>query len=615
MDFMKGYMGKILKVDLSSKKVSNIPLDKKLVDQFLGGAGYATAVLFKMLDKHTDPLGPENVLFFMSGPLLGTLATCTGRLVVCAKSPYTGILGESNAGNYIAPMIKRAGFDGILITGVSKTPVYLEITDDKAKIKDATDLWGKGIFESSEILLKTLGSRAKVMCIGPGGENLAKFANIGGDTRSFGRTGMGAVMGSKKLKAIIALGTKMVELAKPEEFKQHVLQVNKEMMEVYTHQVMGGLGTAANMNLYSLTGELPVKYWRGASFPEEDKISGATMAEKYLKRQRHCYACPIGCGRVISLGENDFGLPSSEISGPEYETIASFGSMMDNPSLEHIIKANYMCNDLGLDTVSTGGIISFLMDLIDRGKITAKDLDGIDLKWGKMDAVFQLIQKMATRDGVGDLLSKGSNAVGRYFGIDTEQVGTVNNSEVIYHDSRASHGMAIAYGLSPHYGGSHNACDMYMVSLGLSREEMEIEMIPSHDNTPKMAVSAARTMEYRAFYSSYGMCVFANPPTDQIAKTIELGTGLPYDIERIKITGKRILALKRLFNLKMGFTREMERMPKILLTPLEGGTEGAVPDTHLLFSEYYKYLNWNAVTGKPSEKVIRELGLEEFSNF
>lgn len=612
---MKGYMGKILKVDLSEKSISTIALEKKLVELFLGGAGYATAVLFKMLNKNTDPLGPENVLFFMGGPLLGTLATCTGRLVVCAKSPYTGILGESNAGNYVAPMIKRAGFDGVLITGTSDTPVYLEITDDKAEIKDASHIWGKGIFESSEILSETLGKRAKVLCIGPGGENLVKYAIIGGDTRAFGRTGMGAVMGSKRLKAIIALGTKKVEVANPEEFKKFVLQVNKEMMEVYTHQVMGGLGTAANMNLYSMTGELPVNYWRGTEFPEEDNISGATMAENYLKRQRHCYACPIGCGRVISLGENDLNLPNEEISGPEYETIASFGSMMQNSSLEKIIKANYMCNDLGIDTVSTGGTIAFLMDLVDRGKITAEDLDGMDLHWGNMKVVFELIHKIAKRQGIGDLIAGGSSVVGAHFGINKDQIGVINNSEVIYHDMRASHGMAIAYGLSPHYGGSHNACDMYMVSLGLSREEVGIEMVPSHDNTPEMAISAARSMEYRAFYSSYGMCVFANPPTEQIAKTIELGTGLPYDIERIQLIGKRVLALKRLFNLKMGFTREMEYIPKILVTPLEGGTEGAVPDTNLLFSEYYKYLNWDPKTGRPMDSLIKELGIEEYANF
>jgi aldehyde:ferredoxin oxidoreductase len=612
---MLGFNGKILKVDLTTRAISTIPLEKNLVEKFLGGAGYATAVLFKMLDRDTDPLGPKNVLFFMSGPLLGTLATCTGRLVVCAKSPYTGILGESNCGNYIAPQIKRAGFDGILITGASNTPVYLEITNDKAEIKDASHVWGKGIVETSEILTRPLGPRAKIACIGPGGENLVKFAMIGGDTRAFGRTGMGAVMGSKKLKAIVALGSKQVEIAHPEEFKSHVLEVNRNMMEVYTHQVFAGLGTAANMNLYSMTGELPVKYWRGAEFPEEDSISGATLAEKYLKRQRHCYACPIGCGRVISLGENELGLPTGEISGPEYETIASFGSLMDNPDLQKIIKANYMCSDLGIDTVSTGGTIAFLMDLVKQGKIHSSDLDGIDLKFRNMDAVFQLINKIANKKGIGEILAQGSNAVGKYFGIDKEQIATINNSEVILHDMRATHGMAIAYGLSPHYGGSHNACDMYMVSLGLSREEVGIEMVLPHENTPEMAISAANSMEYRAFYSSYGMCVFANPPTASIAKTIELGTGLPYNIERVKLIGKRVLALKRLFNLKMGFTRKMEHIPKILLTPLEGGTEGAVPDTIVLYREFYKHLNWDPETGKPSDEVIKELGLEEYSSF
>jgi aldehyde:ferredoxin oxidoreductase len=612
---MFGFNGKILKVDLTSKAVSTIPLDENLVQKFLGGAGYATAVLYKMLDKDTDPLGPENVLFFMGGPLLGTFATCTGRLVACAKSPYTGILGESNCGNLIAPHIKMAGFDGVIITGASDHPVYLEITNDRAEIKDASHLWGKGIQETSETLAEKLGKRTKIMCIGPGGENLVKFAMIGGDTRAFGRTGMGAVMGSKKLKAIIALGTKKVKLAKPEEFREHVKEVNETLMGIYTSQVFQTLGTASNMNLYSITGELPIKYWRGTEFPEEDNISGATLSENYLKRRRHCYSCPIGCGRVISFGENEVGLPNGEISGPEYETIASFGSLMDNPDLQKITKANFICNDLGIDTVSTGGTIAFLMDLINQGKISSSDLDGIDLKFRNIDAVFPLIEKIAYKEGIGEILSKGSNAVGEHFGIDKEQIATINNSEVILHDMRATHGMAIAYGISPHYGGSHNACDMYMVSLGGSNEEVGMDMVLPHENSPEMAISAANTMAYRAFYSAYGMCVFANPPTEGIAKTIELGMGVPFDIEKIIMIGKRVLTLKRLFNLKMGFTREMEHIPKILLTPLEGGSEGNVPDVNILYPEFYKYLKWNFETGKPSDEAIKELGLEEYSNF
>ncbi|TFG18736.1 MAG: hypothetical protein EU530_08315, partial [Promethearchaeota archaeon] len=466
-----------------------------------------------------------------------------------------------------------------------------------------------------EILGESLGKRTKIMCIGPGGENLVKFAMIGGDTRAFGRTGMGAVMGSKKLKAIVAVGTKKVELAKPEEFKEYVKEVNETLMGIYTSQVFQELGTASNMNLYSITGELPIKYWRGTDFPEEDNISGATMREKYFKRRRHCYSCPIGCGKVITFGENELGLPKGDISGPEYETIASFGSLMDNPDLQKITKANYMCNDLGIDTVSTGGTIAFLMDLVNQGKITASDLDGVDLKFRNMEAVFQLIDKIAKKEGIGEILSKGSNAVGEHFGVDKEQIATINNSEVILHDMRATHGMAIAYGLSPHYGGSHNSCDMYMVSLGGSNEAVGMDMVLPHENSPEMAISAANTMAYRAFYSAYGMCVFANPPSETIARTIELGTGLHFDIERIKSTGKRVLALKRLFNLKMGFTRDMEHIPKILLTPLEGGSEGNVPDVNVLYPEFYKYLDWNPETGKPSKEVIKELELEDYSNF
>lgn len=614
MSTLKGFTGIILKINLTSREIKKTPLNEELAKKFLGGAGYACATLYPLLNKDTDPLGPDNILFFMGGPLLGSMGTCTGRMVVCAKSPISGIWGESNSGSLATVEIKKAGYDGIIIEGFSHTPVYIEIYDDKVEIKDASEIWGKGIKETTEILKKSEDwKRGKVISIGQAGENLIKYAIIGGEDRAFGRTGMGAVMGSKKLKAILIKGTKKVDLSKPDEFRETVTKVNKDLMDVFTNQMFHELGTSGGLNMYSLTGELPVKYYRTSIFENPDEISGATLQDRYLKRSRHCFACPIGCGRIVAIGENDLGLPNGEFEGPEYETIAGFGSMLNNMDLKAIIKANYLCNDYGIDTISVSTIISLLMDLIDQGKISSHDLDEIDLKWGNMNSVFQLLEKIAKREGIGKILGEGSDTVGKYFKTDQDQIATVRHIEVPYHDLRSSNGMAIAYAISPTYGASHCACDMYQTSLGQPHEEMDIECSPPKDNTVEMAITSARLMEFRALYSSIVMCIFANPPASATAKLIELGTGMNFDLEKLKMMSKRILAMKRLFNLKMGHTPADEKLPAILTTPLEeGGTEGNVPNVDFLFSEFYKYENWDPKTGIPSIEILEKLGLSEY---
>ena len=301
-------------------------------------------------------------------------------------------------------------------------------------------------------------------------------------------------------------------LKQPEEFKTHTKGTNAEMMEIFTYRMLQELGTSASMDLYGVTGELPVKYYRGSTFAEANKLSGSTLAETYLKRSHHCFACPIGCGRVIVMGKNTLGVPEGEIAGPEYETLAGFGAVIMNPSLELAIKANYICNDLGIDTVSSSALIALVMDLSERKKISAEDVDGMDMQWGNMETVFDLLEKIAYRTGFGDILADGSNALITKFSIDPDQVAAIHNSHLTFHDMRSSHPMAIAYGLSPHYGGSHNACDAYMFTTGLAIEEMDIEVNGAHESSPQVAQAMGRLMEYRAFYSSAIFCVFANPP-------------------------------------------------------------------------------------------------------
>ncbi|MHA1870961.1 MAG: aldehyde ferredoxin oxidoreductase family protein, partial [Promethearchaeota archaeon] len=616
---VKGFWNKILEINLSDNSVNVHELDLELVDKFLGGAGYAYATLIKEIDKDVDPLGKENILFFMGGPLLGTMGTSTGKMVVCAKSPITGLLGESTSGNLASVQLKRAGYDGLMIRGKAEKPVFIEINNDEVHIQSAEDLWGLGIYEAERKLLSREGwERAKAFVIGPAGENMVLYSIIGGNERAFGRTGMGAVMGSKNLKAIVIRGTKKVPLAEPEKFREKVKEVNEKLMGIFTNQMFQALGTSGGVNMYALSGELPVKYYSTSIFPEEDadKISGATLQEKYLKHPRFCYACPIGCGRVIDVDDKIKGVPSGELEGPEYETIAGFGSLLGNSDLDAIIKCNYMCNNYGMDTISTSSAIGLLMSLYTNKKIDAEKIDGLKLEWGAMEEVYKLIEKIAKKEGIGALCAKGSDAIGEAFNIDKEEIATIHHSDVPYHDMRSSNGMAIAYGISPHYGAMHTACDMFQTSLGQAHDEMEIESVPPHENSPEMAINSAKLMEYRAFYSAIIMCVFANPEASDLAQLLEYATGIKFNVEKIKKMGARILNLKRLMNIKLGHTPKDEHIPKILITPLpEGGTEGNVPDVDLLFSEFYKYERWDPTTGIPTDERLKELDLEDFKKY
>lgn len=611
-------MGSILDVDLTKGKWTSTPLDEDIATQYLGGAGYACAKLLPLISKETDPLGPDNILFFMTGPLTATIASSTGRMVACAKSPYTGIWGEANSCMDICVQMKKAGFDGIMVRGVAKTPVYLYIKDDKIELRDATKYWGKGIFETEKTLIADdPGSRAKILAIGPAGENLVKYAMIGGSERALGRTGMGAVMGSKKLKAVMIQGSKKVEVADQAGLLAQAKENNQFLGEHTLTQIFKQLGTAGSLDMYNLNGEMPVGYFRKPGFDQFDNISGATMMEKYQKGTRACFSCPIGCGRRVQIGENSIGLPPEIIEGPEYETLAGFGALMLNGDLQQIIKCNYMCNDLGLDTISASSTIALLMDLKDQGKISNKDLDGMDLKWGDMNTVTKLLEKISTRQGIGNLLAEGSNTVGKKFGVSDDQIASCGGVEVTYHDMRSQAGMAAAYGISPHYGGSHNSCDMYMNSLGLIFEDIGIGMAPAKENTPEVGVISAKVMAYRALYSAAIMCVFANPVPATLANFLKCVTGLPIEVKDLMPYSERILAIKRLFSLKMGYTpSKYEKIPKILITPLpESGQQGFVPDVEMIYENFYKTLDWDRKTGWPSAAKIAELGLEKYAKF
>jgi aldehyde:ferredoxin oxidoreductase len=608
---IKGFRGKLLQVNLTTKEISNIPLNENVAKNFLGGSGYACRYLYDLLHKDTDPLSPANIIMIMTGPLNGTFAPNTGRWVVCSKSPYTGIWGESNCGSWFGAEIKKAGYDGIIISGASEKLVYLEIRDNQVLLKEAEFLRGKGTYYTTNKLKEIYGdNKAMVACIGPAGENLVKYANIVSEERAAGRTGMGAVLGSKKLKAIIVKGSNMkLEVANQEKLKEAIKNARDTVKASFATQMLSALGTSGGMDMYNATGELPHKYFSQSQWEGAFKISGATMAEKILIRNRFCHSCVIGCGRVVSIKEGKY--KTEEIEGPEYETLVSFGSLLLNDDLESIVHINTKCFDYGIDTISSGGIIACLTHHFKLGNITSDDIDGLKPEWGSIEFIEEVIDKITYRKDIGNLLAEGSNALAKKFNISEDEIATVVGLEVTYHDLRSNYGMAIAYGFGGCYRGpSHNACDPYFTLIGVPLEEIGMNLIDKYNDDEDMVEYCAKDMDYRALYSSMIMCSFCNPLPSQNAAIIEYATGLKFGLDEIKLYGERILNMKRLFNIKMGITSKNDKLPKILLRPFpNGGSAGKSPDFNKLKNNFYKYRDWDPITGKPKEKKLKDLGL------
>jgi len=591
-------------------KISEESLNEEIAKNFLGGAGYACSYLYDKLERNTDPLSPENIIMIMTGPLNGTFAPNTGRWVVCSKSPYTGIWGESNCGSWFGAEVKKAGYDGIEISGASEKPVYIEMKDNDVLIKHAEFLWGKGTFETTRRLQEVFGDdKAKVACIGVAGENMVKYANIISEQRAAGRTGMGAIFGSKKLKAIIAKGSNLkLNVADKEKLDIAIKIARDYVKSSFATKMLGQYGTAAALDMYNVTSELSIKYHTQPKWERARNISGVTMAETILINQAFCHSCVIGCGRIIEIKEGKY--KTEKIKGPEYETICGFGSLIKNDDLKSIAYLNQKCNDFGIDTISTSGVIASLFYHYNLGSINSKDLEGSKLEWGNINEVEHLIEKIINRNGIGNVLAEGSNYFAKIFDIDKEEIATVNNLEVTYHDSRANYGMAIAYGMSPR-GPSHNACDAYYVLMGIPLEEIGIKQIDTYKDDMEMAEVCSLLMDYRALYSSMVMCSFCNPLPSQNAEVIKFATGLNFGLKEVKLYGERIATMKRLFNVKMGLTPSDDRIPEILLRPFKsGGSAERFPHFNRLKKDFYEYRDWDPNTGLPSVKKLNSLNLK-----
>ncbi|MGV9173431.1 MAG: aldehyde ferredoxin oxidoreductase family protein [Promethearchaeia archaeon] len=608
-----GFSGKIIEVNLTDVKTSIKDLNKEYAKKFMGGAGYACRILYQNIDKDTDALGKDNMIMIMNGPFSATRAPCFGRFVICAKSPYTKLWGEANCGGTFGPELRKAGYDGMIIKGKAEEPVYIQIINEKITLVPNKSLWGKNIKETRKMLKEKADDKnAKVLCIGQGGENLVKYANVNAEGRSAGRTGMGAVFGSKKLKGIIVRGkNSKPEAAQPEKFNESVKKTLKFLLDMDTTKILREYGTSAGVLGAYGVGDLPIKYWSKGKWENVMDITAEKYKEDLLVKRKGCYGCPIACGRIIDIKTKDY--KAEEVEGPEYETIAGFGSMILNNNLESIAIANDLCNKYGIDTISTSGTIALMFKLYNEGKIDKSDTGGLELEWGNYQAMLKLVEKIAQRNGIGDLLAEGSNAVGEKFGADPDEIATVNELEVPYHDPRSCFGMALTYAFS-HRGACHTTADVYKASRKTNEIDftgLDIEKIDMHSSGKKMAKATIRLQNYRALYSSLIACIFFNPPPSYMAEMISTLLGLEIEIERIKLLGERIFNLKRMFNIKMGLTPTNDYLPRVLRTELhEGVVRGKAPNFQKLKDYYYEERDWNPQTGRPNETKLKKLDLD-----
>lgn len=595
----------ILKIDLSQGRTALLEVPSAWREQFLGGASLAARLLYSSLTADLDPFSPQAPLLFLTGPLTGTAGPTVGRFVVCGKGAATGLWAESNCGGFWGPELRFAGYDGIWIEGRAEEPVYLLIQNDRVEIRPASHLWGLDTYETQErIKAENDQPGLHVATIGPAGERKVRFAGIYCDHgRAAGRTGLGAVMGAKNLKAIAVRGTrKTLPLANAARYAELRSQANRQLRQDNEAQVLHALGTAGAANYAEYLGALPARYYHQGTFPQVDAISGATMSETILSGQSACHACVIACGRVVRLGDGQ------KRKGPEYETIVSFGPNLLNADLESIVRLGELCDRYGMDTISLGNTLGLAFHLFEKGILTTQETGGLELRWGDVTAIRQLIRMTAYREGLGDWIAEGARRLAERLGVPEEAV-QVNGLEVAYHDPRGVSGMALVYATSPR-GACHNQSDYFFVDWGHVQPSLGIEYFPRHAGAEK-AANVARHQDWRTVFNALVMCLFANIEPQMQVDLINAACGLDWSLEDLMRAGERAWNLKRLINLRLGLRREQEKLPKALLEPYtEGGAAGYIIPFDEMLQAYYQARGWDLHSGAPTPETLRRLGLD-----
>lgn len=638
-----GYIGKLLFVDLSSGKIWDEPLDEQMCKEFIGGYGIGARILFSRVKPKVDALGPENMLGIATGPFTGTPALFGSRFTVVAKSPLTGTWGDSNCGGRFGPYLKYSGYDAVFFSGIASKPVYLLIDNGKAELKDASNVWGKDAIEAEIILNKEYGRESQVACIGSASEKLSLITGVMNDKgRAAGRSGLGAVMGSKRLKAVVARGNFQIPIAN----KSKLNQARKTYLAQLTgpfYDLFNMFGTAGVTGSSAHSGDSPVKNWGGVGvtdFPNAAQISDMAVMAKREKKYG-CWHCPMACGGHMREG-SDYRYHSG-IHQPEYETLAAFGTMNLVDDVESLILANDMCNRYGFDTISAGATITFAIECFENGILTKADTDGIELRWGDAKAMLAMLDKMGKREGFGDVLADGVKVAAEKIGRGSEQFAMhIQGQELPMHDPKFGPHWATAYQYDAtpgrHTQGSEGLAPMGLMDevLGVktgaqggevqaaasgetpSVEELLPEAFPRTEYTGRAEAHKVGS-HYTHVMNCTGMCMFGNVTMEahSLPDMLNAITGWNYSLRDVVDAGERIANIRHAFNVREGLNPRNFKVPGRILgkPPMTAGPhEGINVDIDTMGKEYLAAMDWDPATTKPSRKKLQQLGLKDVAD-
>lgn len=615
---MYGYAGKIAHVDLTDGRIWMETPPEAFYRRYLGGQGFVAYYLLKEIPKGADPLGPENVLVFATGTVTGIPVSGAGRNVVGGKSPLTGGYGEADVGGFFGAELKRAGFDAIVVHGEAAEPVYLWVHDGEVEIRPASHLWGMDTLACQEAVRQELDSpRARLAMIGPAGERRVRMACIINDVKhAAGRTGLGAVMGAKKLKAVAALGKGNIAVANPDGVKALAIWMRDHWRE--KSWSLHDTGTAGGIPSLNEIGALPTRNFQDGQFEGFEKISGETMRDTILIDRGSCYACAIHCKRVVEVKDGEYEV-SPDYGGPEYETIGAFGSNCGIDDLPAISLANQLCNAYGLDTISTGMMISFAMECFEAGLLTLEQTGGLELRFGNAAAMVELVRQIGERRGLGDLLAEGPKIAAEKIGPGAEEFALhVKNQPLPMHEARTRHGQALGYAVSP--TGADHMHNFWDGSMSQDPVSEELQSFGVYTSMPQTAMNATKVRAYMHatnwvwLDNHLGMCMFIPWSVDQTVDLVRAITGWKVNAFELQLVAQRGVTMSRAFNLREGLTRADDRLPKRLSQAFKTRSVNEKPVTPEELEEalttFYGMMGWDPQTGVPTIYKLQELDIE-----
>ena len=598
-------MQPILKINLSTGEISKLDIPQNWQNEYLGGASLGARLLYEKLVPELDPLSPAAPLLFINGPLSGTSGPAVGRFVICGRSPATGIWAESNCGGFWGPELRKTGYDGLWIEGKSETPVYFWIYNGQVEIRPASHLWGRDTYQTQTAIQHELNAgKVRVASIGQAGEALIPYALVLCDHgRVAGRTGLGAVMGSKNLKAIAVKGSGEIPLSNASVYQSLRSNANRNLRTEAMTQVLNELGTAGAAEYFDYLEEMPKKYFQNGKFGQELHNSGAYIKENLLAGVSSCHACVIACGRVVKLSNG------KKRKGPEYETLMGFGPnlLLNDPTLA--TRLGELCDRYGMDTISMSNTIGLAFRLYELGIITQQDTGGLELEWGKAEVAEPLIHQTVQRSGFGELLAGGAYNLANHYNA-SEEAAQVNGLEVAYHDPRGSSGMALVYATSPR-GACHNQSDYFFVDVGQVEPTLGMDFFSPRDGAEK-ARNVTKHQDWRTVFNSLVMCIFANLDPKTVLDLINAATGLNWSVSDMLQSGERAWNLKRGINNRLGLRHNNDRLPKTFLQPYSDSSEEEAyyPDFDAMLDAYYIERGWDPNSGYPTQKKLLELNLD-----